>query len=168
MPTESPCGLAGTCLDITERKQAEAAVRESEARYRATLYSIGDAVIATDAESRIIGMNPVAERLTGWLEGEAQGKPLSEVFRIVNEETRAAVESPVTRVLREGQVVGLANHTLLVAKNGTERPIADSGAPIRDEKGETTGVVLVFRDQTEERRAGDALRRSDDNSPGRH
>jgi PAS domain S-box-containing protein len=156
-----PVRLAGTCLDITERKQAEAAVRESEARYRATLYSIGDAVIATDAESRIIGMNPVAERLTGWLEGEAQGKPLGEVFRIVNEETRAAVESPVTRVLREGQVVGLANHTLLIAKGGTERPIADSGAPIRDEKGETTGVVLVFRDQTEERRAGDALRRSE-------
>jgi PAS domain S-box-containing protein len=156
-----PVRLAGTCLDITERKQAEAAVRESEARYRATLYSIGDAVIATDAESRVIGMNPVAEHLTGWLEGEAQGKPLSEVFRIVNEETRAAVESPVTRVLREGQVVGLANHTLLVAKDGAERPIADSGAPIRDEKGETTGVVLVFRDQTEERRAGDALRRSE-------
>jgi PAS domain S-box-containing protein len=106
-------------------------------------------------------MNPVAERLTGWLEAEAEGKPLSEVFRIVNEETRAVVESPVTRVLREGQVVGLANHTLLVAKDGRERPIADSGAPIRDQKGETTGVVLVFRDQTEERRAGDALRRNE-------
>jgi PAS domain S-box-containing protein len=106
-------------------------------------------------------MNPVAERLTGWLEAEAQGKPLSEVFRIVNEETRAAVESPVTRVLREGQVVGLANHTLLVAKNGAERPIADSGAPIRDQKGETTGVVLVFRDQTEERVAQKALEESE-------
>jgi PAS domain S-box-containing protein len=156
-----PVRLAGTCLDITERRRAEAAVRESEARYRATLYSIGDAVIATDAESRVIGMNPVAERLTGWLEAEAEGKPLSEVFRIVNEETRAAVESPVTRVLREGQVVGLANHTLLVAKNGAERPIADSGAPIRDQKGETTGVVLVFRDQTEERVAQKALEESE-------
>jgi PAS domain S-box-containing protein len=156
-----PLRMVGTCLDITERRRAEAAVRESEARYRATLYSIGDAVIATDAESRVIGMNPVAERLTGWLEGEAQGKPLREVFRIVNEETRAVVESPVTRVLREGQVVGLANHTLLVAKDGAERPIADSGAPICDQKGETTGVVLVFRDQTEERRAGDSLRRSE-------
>jgi PAS domain S-box-containing protein len=156
-----PRRMAGIVQDITERKQAEQAVRESEARYRATLYSIGDAVIATDAESRVIGMNPVAERLTGWLEAEAEGKPLSEVFRIVNEETRAVVESPVTRVLREGQVVGLANHTLLVAKDGRERPIADSGAPIRDQKGETTGVVLVFRDQTEERRAGDALRRNE-------
>jgi PAS domain S-box-containing protein len=156
-----PRRMAGIVQDITERKQAEQAVRESEARYRATLYSIGDAVIATDAESRVIGMNPVAERLTGWLEAEAEGKPLSEVFRIVNEETRAVVESPVTRVLREGQVVGLANHTLLVAKDGRERPIADSGAPIRDQKGETTGVVLVFRDQTEERRAGNALRRSE-------
>jgi PAS domain S-box-containing protein len=106
-------------------------------------------------------MNPVAEALTGWLEAEARGQTLASVFRIVNEETRAVVESPVALVLRKGQVVGLANHTVLIAKDGKERPIADSGAPIRNAKGETTGVVLVFRDQTEERRAGDALRRSE-------
>jgi len=156
-----PVRLAGTCMDITERKRTAAVVREIEERNRATLYSIGDAVIATDAQSRINRMNPVAESLTGWTEAEADGKPLDEVFRIVNEETRAVVESPVTRVLREGQVVGLANHTVLIAKDGKERPIADSGAPIRDEKGETTGVVLVFRDQTEERAAQRSLQESE-------
>ena len=146
--------------DLTARKQAADALRESEARNRATLYSIGDAVIAVTADGCLSQMNPVAEKLTGWTEAEARDRPLQEVFRIVSEETRAAVESPIERVLREGVVVGLANHTLLIAKDGSERPIADSGAPIRNEKGETTGVVLVFRDQTEERRAGDALRRS--------
>jgi PAS domain S-box-containing protein len=146
--------------DLTARKQAADALRESEARNRATLYSIGDAVIAVTADGCLSQMNPVAEKLTGWTEAEARDRPLQEVFRIVSEETRAAVESPIERVLREGVVVGLANYTLLIAKDGSERPIADSGAPIRNEKGETTGVVLVFRDQTEERRAGDALRRS--------
>ena len=92
-------------------------------------------------------MNEVATALTGWAEADALGKPLDEVFRIVNEQTRAEVESPVARVLREGLVVGLANHTVLIAKDGTERPIADSGAPIRTEQGGMTGVVLVFRDQ---------------------
>jgi PAS domain S-box-containing protein len=152
-----PLRMVGTCLDITERKQAEAALRESEERNRTTLNSIGDAVIATGADSRIARMNPVAGKLTGWTEAEALGKPLAAVFRIVNEETRAEVESPVDRVLREGVVVGLANHTVLVAKDGTDRPIADSGAPIRNENGETTGVVLVFRDQTEERAVQRAL-----------
>ena len=147
--------------DVTERVRAEEAVRESEERNRTTLQSLGDAVIATDGSGRIVQMNPVAETLTGWLEAEARGQTLASVFRIVNEETRAPVESPVALVLREGQVVGLANHTVLIAKDGNERPIADSGAPIRNAKGETTGVVLVFRDQTEERRAGDALRRSE-------
>ena len=147
--------------DLTARKQAADALRESEARNRATLYSIGDAVIAVTADGCLSQMNPVAEKLTGWTEAEARDRPLQELFRIVNEETRAGVESPVERVLREGVVVGLANHTLLIAKDGSERPIADSGAPIRNEKGETTGVVLVFRDQTEERRAGDALRRNE-------
>ncbi|MGB8296565.1 MAG: PAS domain S-box protein [Polyangia bacterium] len=147
--------------DVTERVRAEEAVRESEERNRTTLQSIGDAVISTDGSGRIAQMNPVAETLTGWLEGEAQGKPLGEVFRIVNEETRALVESPVARVLREGQVVGLANHTVLIAKDGTERPIADSGAPIRSANGETTGVVLVFRDQAEERAAQRSLQESE-------
>ena len=129
-------------------------------QHRATMHSIGDAVIAADASGRVTQMNPVAETLTGWQQTEACGQPLENVFRIVVEDTRAAVESPVARVLREGVVVGLANHTLLIAKDGSERPIADSGAPIRNERGEITGVVLVFRDQTEERRAETEIRRA--------
>ena len=150
-----------TMEDITERKRMETALRESEERNRATLYSIGDGVIATDAAGRVARMNPVAEALTGWPEAAAVGRPLTEVFRIINEHTRAEVESPVARVLREGTVVGLANHTLLIAKDGTERPIADSGAPIHDAQGAIAGVVLVFRDRTEERRAERALRESE-------
>ncbi|HEX3777323.1 MAG TPA: ATP-binding protein, partial [Polyangiaceae bacterium] len=118
-----------------------------------TLQSIGDAVIATDTDGRITFMNSVAERLTGYTEAEASGKPLHEVFVIFSELTRETVESPVTKVLREGAVVGLANHTLLRAKNGAEIPIDDSGAPIRDAHGQIYGVVLVFRDVTAEKRA---------------
>jgi len=147
--------------DITERKRAEEALREAEAWFRTTLYSIGDAVITTDAKSRVQQMNPVAEALTGWREAEARGKPLAEVFYIVNEETRRAVENPITRVLREGVVIGLGNHTLLIARDGTERPIADAGAPIHNDRGEAVGVVLVFRDQTAERAAQKALRESE-------
>ena len=126
--------------------------------FRTTLYSIGDAVITTDASGRVNLMNPVAETLTGWREADAAGRPLPEVFRIVDERTRATVENPVERVLREGAVVGLANHTLLIARDGTERPIADSGAPIRGEDGRISGVVLVFRDQAKDRAAENALK----------
>ena len=133
--------------------RAEHQRRQVEEEIRATFYSIGDGVISTDAAGRVTRMNPVAEQLTGWGEAEALGKPVEQVFHIVNEETRAEVENPVVRVMRDGTVVNLANHTLLMARDGTERPIADSGAPIRDEKGQVTGVVLVFRDQTDERRA---------------
>ncbi len=114
-----------------------------------TLYRIGDAVIATDADARVTFMNPVAEALTGWAAAEAAGTPLATVFDIVTVDTRLQVESPVDKALRDGIVVGLANHTLLIARDGTERPIDDSAAPIRDEAGEVTGVVLVFRDITE-------------------
>ena len=141
----------------SEREQ-----REAQEQFRTTLYSIGDAVITTDTGGLVKQMNPVAELLTGWLEAEARGKPLDEVFHIVNEDSREEVENPVKRVLREGQVVGLANHTLLVAKDGAERPIADSGAPIRDETGAITGVVLVFRDQTQERMAQQAVKESEE------
>ena len=146
---------------IQERKLAEAKLAESEESFRTTLYSIGDGVITTDPEGRIKLMNPIAEQLTGWSQAEAMGKPMEDVFQIINEETRAQVEIPVRKVLREGIIVGLANHTLLIAKDGTERPIADSGAPIRNEKGEIVGVVLVFRDQTEERKAEKALKESE-------
>jgi len=118
-----------------------------------TLQSIGDAVIATDTAGLVTFMNGVAERLTGWTEAEARGQPLSGVFRIISEQSRQVVESPVTKVLREGRVVGLANHTLLITKQGAEVPIDDSGAPIRDESGVIYGVVLVFRDVTLDKRA---------------
>ncbi|MBI5248041.1 MAG: PAS domain S-box protein [Desulfomonile tiedjei] len=142
------------------RSERERRVAQEE--FRATLYSIGDAVITTDTGGLVKQMNPVAEALTGWLEGEAKGQPLDEVFHIVNEDTGDKVENPVQRVLREGVTVGLANHTLLVAQDGVETPIADSGAPIRDENGVISGVVLVFRDQTQERAAEEALRGSEE------
>lgn len=132
-------------------------LQEREALLRAVLYSIGDAVITCDEAGRVTLLNPVAESLTGWTEAEARGKPLDEVFRIINEETRQPVENPVQRVLREGVVVGLANHTLLIRRDGGETPIADSGAPIRGEGGEIRGVVLIFRDQSAERAARRAV-----------
>ncbi|MDQ7782290.1 MAG: PAS domain S-box protein [Desulfomonilaceae bacterium] len=130
---------------------AEAALRKAEERHRITLMSVGDGIISTDIDGRVELCNPVAEALTGWRYEDARGKPLDEVFRIVNEETRQPVENPVSKVLREGRVVGLANHTLLICRDLKERPIADSGAPIRDDQGAINGVVLVFRDQTQER-----------------
>ena len=102
-------------------------------------------------------INPIAERLTGWRLADARDKPLEEIFRIVNEQTRETVESPVVKVLREGGIVGLANHTVLIHRAGYETAIEDSGAPILDDAGAITGVVLVFRDATEERAAKNAL-----------
>ncbi|MCX7841185.1 MAG: PAS domain S-box protein, partial [Anaerolineae bacterium] len=142
---------------LRTREKLYDALARSESQLRATLYSIGDAVIATDAKGRVAMMNPVAEQLTGWREDEARGKPLAEVFRIVNEETRAPVEDPVTRVLRDGTVIGLGNHTLLLTRDGREISIADAGAPIHDAHGKIVGVVLVFRDQTTERTAQRAV-----------
>ncbi len=134
--------------------RAERERREALEEFRATLRSIGEAVISTDADGRVRQMNPVAEALTGWREAEAQGRALDEVVRLVDERTRAGVESPVAQVLRQGYVVGFAAHqTLIVARDGAERPIADSGAPVRNEQGETVGVVLVFRDRSAERAA---------------
>ena len=141
--------------------RAEQERRKAQEETRATLYGIGDGVIATDAAGQVTRMNPVAESLTGWIEAEALGRPIHEVFRIVNEETRAEVENPVDLVLCEGHIVGLANHTRLIARDGTERPIADSGAPIQNEDGAILGVVLVFRDQSAERAAQRALQESE-------
>jgi two-component system, cell cycle sensor histidine kinase and response regulator CckA len=143
------------------RRDAEAKLRESEESLATTLESIGDGLIATDATGRIIRANPVACALTGYPAAEALGRNLGDIFRIVNETTREPVESPVEKVLREGMVVGLANHAVLIARDGSERPIADSGAPIRDRSGRIHGVVLVFRDQREERDAERALRESE-------
>ncbi len=126
-------------------------IAENHEEFRTTLYSIGDAVITTDKQGKIRYLNHVAEELTGWKESEAQNKLLSEVFNIINEETRISVESPVDKVLKEGVVIGLANHTMLISKTGKEIPITDSGAPIKNKQGEIIGVVLVFRDQTVER-----------------
>jgi PAS domain S-box-containing protein len=135
--------------------------RTTHERYRTILYSIGDAVIVTDDQACVRQMNHVAETLTGWQESEALGQHLDAVFRIINAKTRQPVESPVWRVLREGKIVGLANHTLLISRDGTERPIADSGAPVRDERTSLSGVVLVFRDQSVEYAAQKALAESE-------
>src|SRR5262249_18571992 len=134
------------------KHQAEGRLRASEHRYAVTLGSIGDAVIATDPQARVAFMNPVAEALTGWPLSEAAGRPLVEVFPIFNEHTHAAVEDPVAKVLKTGHVVGLANHTVLRVRDGREVPIDDCAAPIRDEDA-FSGVVLVFRDVTERKRA---------------
>jgi PAS domain S-box-containing protein len=123
-----------------------------------TLTSIGDCVMVTDKDGRITFMNPVAEQVTGWKLDEAMGRPTSEVFRILNEHTRAAVENPVDKVMKHGVIVGLANHTLLIRKDGSEIPIDDSGAPIRDSNGDIRGVVLVFRDFSEHKQAERELR----------
>ena len=148
-------------LDITNRKKMEEALLESEQRYATTLASIGDAVIATDIEGKITFMNKIAEELTGWTLHEASMKPAKEVFNIINEHTRQKVDDPITKVLENGMIVGLANHTILIRKDGTEVAIDDSGAPIKDRNGNTTGVVLVFRDITERRHAEEALRESE-------
>ena len=138
-----------------------ARTQASEAWLATTLRSIGDAVIATDIQGTVTLMNGAAERVTGWLEGDARGRPLPVVFRIVNQYTRQPVESPVSKVIREGVVVGLANHTVLIARDGIERPIDDSGAPIRDHTGKIIGVVLVFRDVTERARVERVLRQNE-------
>lgn len=137
-------------------------INEEKSQYLTTLYSIGDAVIVTDKLGKVMHFNPVAEKLTGWTEKEAIGKSLKKVFHIINEYSRQEVESPLDRVLKEGIVVGLANHTLLVSKNGVETPITDSGAPIKDKKGIIRGVVLVFRDQSEDREKQKSLSESEE------
>jgi PAS domain S-box-containing protein len=151
-------GASKIARDITERRRAEGRLRQSEERYRVTLSSIGDAVISCDKEGRVTFANSIAVKLTGWSPHQALGEPLEKVFQIVNEFTRQPVENPVARVIREGAVVGLANHTILISKDGTEWPIDDSAAPIRDPNGDLAGVVLVFRDATKQRTAERALR----------
>ncbi|MBT9494074.1 MAG: EAL domain-containing protein [Paucibacter sp.] len=152
--------MQGVVRDISARKQAEERLRLSEENLAITLQSIGDAVIATDPQGLITRMNTAAERLTGWPLVEAQGRALSEVFRIVNAQTRELSVSPVQRVIEDGRVVGLANHTTLLARGGEEFQIADSAAPIRDVAGAIVGVVLVFSDVSDDYRLREALDRS--------
>jgi PAS domain S-box-containing protein len=154
-----PVAISKIARDITSRKRAESQLRAQENLLRMTLTSIGDAVITTDEAGRVTFLNPIAERLTGWSAAESQGRPLTDVFRIVDEETGRGVENPVTRALREGVVVGLANHTVLIDRSGVRRPIDDSAAPIHDDAGRVLGAVLVFRDVSVRREADQALQR---------
>jgi len=147
--------------ELRARRTAETALRESESNLEITLRSIGDAVLATDASGRVTRMNPVAENLTGWPLAEALGLPIEEVFRIINEKTRQPSPIPVEHVLRTGDIRGLTNHTVIIARDGRECSIADSAAPIRDEDGNIRGVVLVFRDVARERAAERALQASE-------
>jgi len=141
-----------------ERDEAERFLRDERERLLVTLSSIGDAVIATDDQERVTFMNPIAQTITGWTQADAFGRPIQDVFKIVNEDTRLAAPNPVTTVIQKGVIVGLANHTALITKNGREIPIDDSGAPIRDAQGQTIGVILVFRDVTQRRQADARLR----------
>ncbi|MFZ3081260.1 PAS domain S-box protein [Rhodoferax ferrireducens] len=140
--------------------QANLTLRESEEKFAVTLHSIGDAVIATDAAARVTLLNPLAERLTGWTQAQASGRPVDEIFKIINKETRLSANVPVAETLAHGTVQGLANHTVVIARDGSECDIADSCAPIRDRDGQVIGAVLVFRDVTEEYAAQQALRDS--------
>jgi PAS domain S-box-containing protein len=132
-------------LNEAWRRAASSVVR-SEERHRVTLESIGDAVVTTDEQGRVLRLNRMAETLTGWTQADAKGRPLSEICVIGSEETRERAEDPVERVLREGVVTGLGNHTLLLSKDGREIPIDESAAPIRTADGRVVGAVMVFRE----------------------
>ena len=146
--------------DITDRKHSELALAAEKERLAVTLRSIGDGVITTDTKGNIVMLNKAAEALTGWNSDEASGHPLPDVFNIINENTRKQCENPVERVLSTGGIVELANHTCLIAKDGQEIVIADSGAPIHDNNSKIIGVVLVFRDMTEKQKLEDSMQRA--------
>jgi PAS domain S-box-containing protein len=145
-------GVVISALNEAWRRGA-AAVAESEERLYVTLTSIGDAVLSTDRQGRVIRLNPVAEALTGWTQSDAAGRPFEEVFVIINEESRRRAENPIAKVLRDAVIVGLANHTVLISKDGREIPVDDSAAPIKTADGSVAGVIMVFRDVSERRRA---------------
>lgn len=148
-------GASKIVRDITEQKRIEREMQEQRSRLQVTLSSIGDAVIVTNANAQVDYMNPVAEALTGWKTNEARGQALETVFKIINETTRRRVENPAIRALEQGAIVGLANHTLLIAKSGAEYAIDDTAAPIRAGSDDVLGAVLVFRDVTGSRAAED-------------
>ncbi len=144
------------------KQKMETKLKASREWFSTTLKSIGDAVIATDPHGQVVFMNPVAESLTGWHQEESRGKPLSEIFPIIHDETGEAAQNPVARVIKDGLVVGLANHTALIARDGTRIAIDDSGAPIISDKGDLTGVVLVFRDVRAQREARQLVQQSEE------
>ena len=151
--------------EVCERQKAEEALHcrtkelyKEKERFKTTLLSVGDGIISTDKNGKVLIMNPVTEQLTGWTEEEAEGKLIEEVFDIVNEYTREKCENPVHNVLETGNIIELANHTMLISKEGIERPIEDSAAPVKDEEGNITGVVLVFRDCTEKKVRQDEMK----------
>ncbi|VVS91116.1 PAS domain S-box protein [Desulfoluna spongiiphila] len=154
--TDQDC-VVSVGRDISARKEAEEKLSQEKERLAVTLRSIGDGVITSDVSGRVVLMNKIAEKLTGWTQAEAAGKPMADVFRIINEKTRKPCENPVEKVLATGNIITLANHTALIAKDGTERCIADSGAPIMDRTSAIVGVVLVFRDVTDENRMEEEL-----------
>jgi len=142
---------------LRERKRTEAVIHEQRELFRTTISSIGDAVLTTDTDGRVKSLNRIAQSLTGWTEEAALGQDLKTVFPIVNEQTNIPAENPAARVLRGGTIVGLANHTILVARDGSRRPIDDSAAPIRDANGNVLGAVMVFRDVSERRKTEAAV-----------
>ncbi|BCL62355.1 hypothetical protein DGMP_30480 [Desulfomarina profundi] len=144
--------VLATTRDVNDRKLAEKSLAEEKERLAVTLKSIGDGVITTDISGNIVLLNKVAEHLTGWTNREAVGRPSDEVFHIVNEQTRELCDNPVTKVISNGKPVDLGENTVLIARDGRERSIADSGAPILDAKSKIIGVVLVFRDVTDKQR----------------
>ncbi len=155
-------GRVWSYRDVTEQRQAEEELRRQHEWFAVTLSSIGDAVITTDTVPTVTFLNPEAERLTGWKSSDAIGRPLDEVFRIIHEQSREPAWNPVSKVPADGVVVALTNHTALIARDGSETAIEDSAAPIRDPSGQIAGVVMVFHDVTERRRALAALRASHD------
>ncbi len=146
-------GRVWSFCDITERRRAEDALQKQSEWLRITLSSIGDGVISTDAAGRVTFLNRIAESLTGWKQAEVLGRPLPDIFHIIDHQTRGTVENPALSALRERKIVGLARHTLLIARDGAQRPIDDTAAPMLDASGATVGAVLVFRDVSERLRA---------------
>lgn len=154
--------LMSFAMLLVSVQEMRSQMEKEQERLSVTLSSIGDAVIAVDRDSRITVLNPIAEALTGWKQEEAVGRPLEDVFKVINEQTRKPALNLVERVLVEGKIIGLANHTVLISRDGVERSIADSAAPIHDESGAVNGVILVFRDVTEERLSERKLRDSEE------
>ena len=136
--------------DITELKKALTALKESEENLRITLNSIGDAVISTDINGNLVGMNPAAEKLIGWEFEEVKGKNIDDILILYNAKTNEKIQTPIRQVIETGEIVGLANHTKLISRSKEEYQIADSAAPIKDANGKIVGVVMVFRDVTEQ------------------